>query len=54
MITDAAFSRAMDLVSFMAALRLSQFVSSLTYQVGYFLDLIFGLGINVELVATEE
>lgn len=50
---DAVFSQAKDLVSSMAALGLSQFVSSPTHQVGLTLDLIFGARIMMDLITAD-
>ena len=43
----------LDLMSTMAALGFSQFVTGPTHQAGHTLDLVFGVGVQVDLMATD-
>lgn len=51
---DTVSIQVSDLVSSMAALGLSQFVSGLIYQAGCNEDLIFDMGMDVELTSREK
>lgn len=46
-------SQAMDLVFFMESLGVSQFVLTPMHQAGHMLELIFGMGIDMDLIAVE-
>ena len=47
------FSQALDLVSAMATLGLSQFFTGPTHQAGYTLDLIYGMRIQIGLIQSD-